>query len=252
MTIDILSHAVELFSERNGYRPAGLRAALIDMDGTLYDSMRWHARAWARMVADLGIDFEEDEFYAYEGMTGKATINLILSKVGRSKVSDTEAARLYSIKANYFAADNKTEIMPGAQEMVRTLCDFGIKPVLVTGSAQSLLLERLDADFSGAFDPVKRVTATNVTHGKPAPEPYLKGLEIAEVKPREAIVIENAPLGVESGHRAGIFTIGVNTGPLSIELLRNAGADLVFNSMQEFADFLPELLLFLKTFPIDR
>jgi len=34
------------------------------------------------------------------------------------------------------------------------------------------------------------------------------------LKADEAVVIENAPLGVEAGHKAGIFTIAVNTGPM--------------------------------------
>ena len=56
------------------------------------------------------------------------------------------------------------------------------------------------------------------------------------MKPNEAIVIENAPLGVEAGHKAGIFTIAVNTGPLNGEILLNAGADLLFPSMQSLCE----------------
>ncbi|MEG1999483.1 MAG: HAD-IA family hydrolase, partial [Bacteroidales bacterium] len=72
------------------------------------------------------------------------------------------------------------------------------------------------------------VTAFDVKIGKPNPEPYLIGLKKAGVKATEAIVIENAPLGIEAGVSAGIFTIGVNTGPLPDELLYEAGADIVF------------------------
>ena len=50
----------------------------------------------------------------------------------------------------------------------------------------------------------------------------------------EAIVIENAPLGVQAGVAAGIFTIAVNTGPLPDKVLLDAGANLLFHSMQEF------------------
>ena len=49
-------------------------AALIDMDGTLYDSMGNHASAWHRMVTELGIDMPRDEFFMYEGRTGAATL----------------------------------------------------------------------------------------------------------------------------------------------------------------------------------
>ena len=54
--------------------------------------------------------------------------------------------------------------------------------------------------------------------------------------PYEAIVVENAPLGVRAGYAARIFTVAVNTGPLADEILLEAGANLLFHSMQEFCD----------------
>jgi len=81
------------------------------------------------------------------------------------------------------------------------------------------------------------VTGFDVKLGKPYPEPYLKGLQKAGIKPEEGIVIENAPLGVQSGHAAGIFTIAANTGPLADEVLKNAGADIVLPGMMDVAKF---------------
>ena len=52
-------------------------------------------------------------------------------------------------------------------------------------------------------------------------------------------MVENAPLGIRSGKSAGLFSIGVNTGPLKDELLWQAGADEVFHDM-------PALLQWLK------
>ena len=86
------------------------------------------------------------------------------------------------------------------------------------------------------------MTALDVTHGKPDPEPYLKGLQLAGCKADEAIVIENAPLGVLAGHRAGCFTIGVTTGPIPEAEMTKAGADIVYSSMPEFAQRLNTLL----------
>ena len=73
--------------------------------------------------------------------------------------------------------------------------------------------------------------------GKPHPYPYLKGLEKAgNIRPEEAIVIENAPLGVKAAKAAGIFTVAVNTGPLDPQVLKDAGADIVLGSMTELAE----------------
>ena len=79
------------------------------------------------------------------------------------------------------------------------------------------------------------VTGFDVKRGKPDPEPYLMGLQKAGIKAEEAVVVENAPLGVESAHRAGIFTIAANTGPLEDSLLKEAGADIVVPGLMDVA-----------------
>lgn len=66
------------------------------------------------------------------------------------------------------------------------------------------------------------------------------------MKADEAIVIENAPIGVEAGVAAGIFTIAVNTGPLDAQVLLDAGADILFPSMQALCENWEELNTALK------
>ena len=126
--------------------------------------------------------------------------------------------------------------MPGAWELLQQVKAAGITPVLVTGSGQHTLLNRLSHHFPGMFDRTHMVTAFDVKYGKPHPEPYLMGLEKAGVAANEAIVVENAPIGVQAGAAAGIFTIAVNTGPLDGQVLLDAGADLLFPSMQSLCD----------------
>ena len=62
------------------------------------------------------------------------------------------------------------------------------------------------------------------------------GLKKAGIAPNEAVVVENAPLGVKAGVAAGIFTIAVNTGPLPDSALLDEGANLLFGSMQELSE----------------
>lgn len=238
-----IKEALSRFKERTGHGLGKIRAALIDMDGTLYDSMAWHARAWHRLMSELGVKCEVDEFFGYEGMTGKATINLLFQREFDKTVTDDEAAELYHRKTLYFRENNKATLMPGARDMVATLRRNNIKTVLVTGSGQATLLSKLNYDFDNAFPENQRITARNVNHGKPDPEPYLKALRLAQVDAGNAIVIENAPLGIKSGVNAGIFTIGVITGPIPREDFVKAGADLIFSSMNECAENISQLLL---------
>ncbi len=222
--------------------PGQVKAALIDMDGTLYDSMPNHARAWMRLMQDIGVEAREEEFFLYEGCTGAYIINMMMERQYGRPATDDEKRDLYALKARYFVEQPAVEVMPGAQKLVSALQRKGIRTVLVTGSGQNSLLARLEEDFPGAFPAHLRVTSASVTHGKPAPDPYLKGLELAGVDASEAIAIDNAPLGTRSGHAAGIFTVGVVTGPIDeAELARN-GADIVYKSMAECADSLSQLL----------
>lgn len=237
-----MTDSIQQFIASRGYPRFELRAALIDMDGTLYDSMPRHAEAWRRMMLTVGVDLPVEEYFLHEGRTGAATIRLLMERhVGRVP-DDDEIKDLYRLKTEFFASMPEVSVMPGAADMLRRLQEAGVKRVLVTGSGQSSLIDRLDSDFPGAFAPDMRVTALQTRRGKPAPDPYLAGLKLAGVEPWQAMVIENAPLGVESGVAAGIVTAGITTGPIPPSALADAGATLTFPSMPDFASHLPSLL----------
>lgn len=238
---------IDRFLARHNYIAVEPRAALIDMDGTLYDSMPRHAQAWMRMVSEIGIDATPEEFFMYEGRTGASTINLLFNRAFGRDATEAEIKELYSRKTKYFTELPPVNPMPGAADMLDFLRKVGMKRVLVTGSGQSSLISRLDTDFPLAFEPEMRITARDVVHGKPAPDPFLMAMKKAGVTPAQSIVIENAPLGVESGDAAGAFTIGVTTGPVPAGALAEAGAAIVFPSMRELASRLPLLLYALST-----
>lgn len=235
-----ISAAVGRYHERGG----GLRtpvAVLFDMDGVLYDSMPHHARAWKSMCDENGIKAELEEFFPYEGRTGASTINVLFNRQYGRDATDEEIKRLYRRKTEFFGAMSPVAMMAGAEKAIGTCLELGLACVLVTGSGQGTLLGRLDTDYPGAFPAGNRVTAYDVNHGKPDPEPYLKGLEKAGTDVSHAIAVDNAPLGVESASRAGIFTIGVRTGPLVPGSLLDAGADIEVDSMEEVARVIREI-----------
>ncbi|MBE6305054.1 MAG: HAD family hydrolase [Bacteroidales bacterium] len=220
------------------------KAFLFDMDGTLYDSMPNHASSWYQMICEHGIPCTPEEFYLYEGATGHFTVNLLIRRAFGRDATDEEVQSYYERKAEIFRSKPAPGVMPGALDLVRAVESLPWKPqtILVTGSAQGSLLGMLDSDFPGAFPIERRVTALNVKRGKPNPDPFLQGAKLAGVKPEECVVIENAPLGVMAGDRAGCFTVAVATGPTPHEKLAEAGADLIFSSMPECAAQLPEML----------
>ena len=213
------------------------KAILFDMDGVLFDSMPNHAYAWSHAMTEYGLKMTPEEVYMNEGRTGSSTINLLAQRFWGRDATEEEKQLIYEAKSRVFNTLPEAKPMPGALETLQAVKAKGLQIVLVTGSAQTSLLERLERHYPGFFRPDLMVTGFDVKLGKPYPEPYLKGLRKAGIRPEEGIVVENAPLGVQAGHAAGIFTIAANTGPLKDEVLKNAGADIVLPGMRDVAKF---------------
>lgn len=245
--IYMITEAIIRYLERHNYKSIRCKAALIDMDGVLYDSMPNHTEAWYRTMSAIGIPCSREEFYLFEGRTRASTINILFNRAYGHDAPEEVSRSLYEEKVRQFQLLPEVLPMPGASDMLRVLKENDIRPVLVTGSSQGGLLDRLGEDYPGAFVEPYRITGEDVKLGKPHPEPYLMGLSRIGAHPNEAIVIENAPLGVEAGASAGIFTVAVNTGPVPQEALYGAGADIVFCSMTDFASQISSFISALNT-----
>lgn len=217
------------------------------MDGVLYDSMPNHAIAWVEAVKRYGLSMTREEVYMNEGRTGAGTIHALAQRTWGRDATEEEIEQIYQTKSDIFNTCPEALPMPGAAEVLNNVRALGKLPVIVTGSGQKSLLGRLNKAYPGMFRPELMVTAFDVKQGKPFPEPYLKGLikagyelnaDHSPLRPEEAVVVENAPLGVKAAKAAGIFTIAVNTGPLSDQVLLDAGADIVLPSMKALAEAL--------------
>lgn len=213
-------------------KPKQLKAVLFDMDGVLFNSMPYHAEAWHTVMENHGLHLSREEAFLHEGRTGAATINIVYQRQYGCEASPELIRRIYDEKSAAFARFPEPGPMPGARELIEQIRSAGIQTVLVTGSGQRTLLDRLQHHYPGAFDSSHMVTAFDVKYGKPHPEPYLMGLRKAGVQASEAVVVENAPIGVQAAVAAGIYTIAVNTGPLDAQVLLDAGADALYPSMQ--------------------
>ena len=210
------------------------KAFFFDMDGTLFNSMPVHAVAWKETMRKHGLEFDEQATYINEGRTGEDVISEAFNMKGE-QASLEEIKAIYHEKTEAFRrmCPNGAEPVEGVPELLALLQSRGVECWIVTGSGQQSLLNQLNRSFPGVFTRERMITALDVTHGKPDPEPYLKAWERSGYSKDECCVVENAPLGVRSGKAAGLFTIAVNTGPLPDELLAAEGADLIFPNMHE-------------------
>jgi len=241
------SEAIQNYLQQNNYPSIDLKAVLIDMDGVLFDSMPIHAVSWTKALIEMGVDFTEEEGYLHEGRTGSGTIGIVYRRSLGREATEEEVQKIYKRKSELFEAAPPAPVMPGAIELLNKVKADHLMRILVTGSGQKSLLTKLSHHFPGQFTQNKMVTAFDVTIGKPHPEPYLQGLKKAGVLTNNAIVVENAPLGVQSAKAAGLFTIAVNTGKLQDHHLLDAGADLLFDSMNALNEAWPELLNAFRT-----
>jgi HAD superfamily hydrolase (TIGR01509 family) len=225
------------YLEEHGFEALRPKVVLFDMDGVLYDSMPNHAIAWQESMAKFGIFMTSDDAYATEGARGVDTIRQMVLQQQHREIDEEEAQRMYDLKSKTFHLLPEAPIMPGVLSLMAQIHASGIACGVVTGSGQRPLIARILKDFGAYVDEAHITTAYDVTRGKPNPDPYLMGLKKAgNLEPWEALVVENAPLGVRAGARAHIFTIAVNTGPLANNDLLAAGANLCFNNMEEFSD----------------
>ena len=227
---------IQHYLNRNGFERCALKAVLFDMDGVLYDSMPGHVEAWMDAVSEFGLQMTREEVYQNEGRTGASTINMLALRQWGHEATTEQIQAIYAAKARRFNALPEAPVMAGADKLLQAIRHAGFQIILVTGSGQRSLLSRLNQAFPGVFHRDTMVTSFDVTEGKPHPEPYLMALRKAGVRAWEAVVVENAPLGVQSAVAAGIFTVAVNTGPLPDNVLTEAGADRIYPSLQAMAD----------------
>lgn len=218
-----------------------LKAVCFDMDGVLYDSMAYHAEAWAKASEDFGLGMTREDVFMQEGRTGFSTIDIFTRKYWGRPTTHEEVDRMYARKCEYFNALPEAKPMQGARRLLEQIRNDGFQIVLVTGSAQHSLLTRLNRDYPGIFRSDLMVTGFDVTYGKPDPEPYLMAMHKAGVRPEDTMVVENAPLGVHSAVAAGAYTVACNTGPLPDEVLLREGANVILPSLQALADRWPHL-----------
>ena len=230
--MSIYKQKIDSYLQLQGLKALQLRAVLFDMDGVLFDSMPYHASAWSQVMQEAGYNFTPHDVYMNEGRTGADTINTAsLAQFGKPATEEL-IDELCKAKCAVFDTYPPTPRMPFALELVQKVKACGLTPMIVTGSGTPTLLDRIHSNFPGLFAEGHVISSFHVKRGKPYPDPYLLALERGGFAPNEVIVVENAPLGVTAGVAAGLFAVAANTGPLKNEVLCQAGANLVFPSIE--------------------
>jgi sugar-phosphatase len=197
-------------------------AVLFDLDGVLIDSTPAVTRVWRQWALEHG--FDPDEVVArVHGRPSLATVRDYLPKADHT-------AENREIERREIQDADGIIPLPGAREL---LLQFPAERWTIATSCTRPLAEvRLRA--AGLPVPERIVTSTDVTRGKPHPEPFLKAAAELGFTASKCVVVEDVPAGIRAGKSAGATVIAFRTTVEEAELWR-AGADFVLNNCTDVA-----------------
>ncbi len=181
---------------------------IFDMDGVITMTMPSHFRAWAKVFKDEGIPVSKLEVYKREGQKGLNSVLEIFAAYGKP-ITVKRAKELLEKKEKLFKVNAAVRFVPGARSFIKEYHQKGIKLAMVTGTARSELVQILPKDLISCFDVI--ISGSDVKHGKPHPEPYQKAIKALKIDRGGALVLENAPFGITSAVKAGLFCIAIET-----------------------------------------
>jgi mannitol-1-/sugar-/sorbitol-6-phosphatase len=173
-------------------------AVIFDLDGTLIDSTPAVVRAWAAWASEYGLP--PIDLRMHHGTPSASVVRAVmpehLHEAGMRRITELEIADLHDVV-----------VLPGTVEALTSLASA--KNAIATSCTVPLAKARIAA--AQLVPPSVLVTADDVVHGKPHPEPFLEAARRLGVDPRRCLVVEDAPRGLEAARTAGCFTLAVLT-----------------------------------------
>jgi sugar-phosphatase len=174
-------------------------ALLFDLDGVLINSIPAVERVWSRWADERGFNVQEVLHRAH-GRPSIETLRYLLPD------ADHEAENRLVEQAEIEDVHGIVPL-PGVKELLAALPHD--RWAIVTSCTRPLAEVRIRA--AGLPTPGLFITSNDITHGKPHPEPYLKGAAGLGFRPEQCIVVEDALAGIASGKNAGARVIAFTT-----------------------------------------
>ena len=191
-------------------RSSSIKAVIFDLDGVLVDTARYHDQAWEELATGFGYALTEADRHALKGRSRADSLEYILEQAGWEDAEPAQKSRWLQAKnARYLEwVEGLTpqDAAEGAQDLLVQLREAGIK--LALGSASQNATKVLSKiGMEGAFDSV--VDGTRTTRSKPDPQVFEMAASDLGLDPKDCLVIEDAPAGIEAALAGGFRTIGL-------------------------------------------
>jgi HAD superfamily hydrolase (TIGR01509 family) len=188
--------------------------AIFDWDGVIIDSSRQHEESWDRLATEVALALPEGHFKAGFGRKNEFIIpNILKWESDPAKVLELSLRK----EALYrdIIVERGLEPLPGVRVWLERLAAAGIPCAVGSSTHRKNIEVSLDVlGLHGFFRDI--VTSEDVSHGKPDPEVFLKAADKIGTPPDRSVVFEDAHVGIEAAHRAGMKVIAVaTTNPLA-------------------------------------
>ena len=200
-------------------------ATLLDLDGTLVDSVHHHVIAWQDALAEAGHHVPTTRIHAGIGMGGDRLLPWLLGRhvADADAISDGHAQR-------FLDRADSLQATPGAAALLEDLRVREVPFVIATsagGATRQALLDVLgepDLPMAGAGDDGA---------SKPAPDLLFAACELIGADPAHAVLVGDAPWDARAAVRAGMRSIAVRCGGFADATLRDAGAGQIVDAPRD-------------------
>ena len=211
-----------------------IQAVLFDLDGVIVDTLHYHFLAWEHMFHELAGHISEHSILLHEGRASREILPLLLEEAGVTLPEHLRQDFIDRKREYYRSIVNVTEYA-GVFDVIGELRARGYRTALVTASALKNMEKSLSPEKRQYFDFL--ISGDEVPRAKPAPDPYLAAMKHLNLTADECIVVENAPLGIESAKNAQMKCVAIET-TLGAEYL--VAADRILHNVRDLLE-IPEL-----------
>jgi HAD superfamily hydrolase (TIGR01509 family) len=204
---------------------------ILDFDGFLADSERYHYLSYTEVFARYGHKIDETEYYKYWTSLGHGA----KGEIERHNLDlDPMAIREEKVPIfSRYCRNGSIRLFPEANELLQVLNATGKTLAIASGSFAPDILAVLEN--AGVDDCFEAILGSDTIPGiKPAPDVFLKALEVIGMEAADCVVFEDAEKGMSAAIEAGIPVVIVLTEQTKgFDFSR---ADLVADSLAELVD----------------
>ncbi len=212
---------------------------VLDLDGTLIDSVYQHVIAWRYALAAIGIDLSVWRIHRRIGMSGGMMVSALLRETGRTLSQEDITLLQEAHAAQYRAQVDTVSPLPGASELLQYLTSVNVKWAIATSGYAATARSALK--LLGLPEDTTMITRDRVRHAKPDPDLFLAAAAELGVKPRHAMVVGDSVWDLLAARRAGALGVGLMSGGYGREELERAGAYRVYADPAEMLARIDEL-----------